>query len=259
MQIDAVVTAGGIPAPDEPLYPFTQGKSKAMLAVAGKPMVQWVLDALSGSPNVRRVAIVGLSGEEGLHYARTLGFVPNQGDMLHNIRAGAEWVLGQDRSATHVLIVSSDIPTITPQCVDWLVETALTTDHDLYYTLVPQETMEKRFPGSKRTYTRLKEMTVCGGDMNLAKAALIAGETDLWNQIIAARKSALKQASLVGLEPLLLLLTRRLTIERAERIVQKRLSIRGKALPSPYAELGMDVDKPRQLELVSADLASRAA
>jgi NDP-sugar pyrophosphorylase family protein len=47
--MDAVVTAGGIPQPEELLYPYTQGKPKAMLDIGGKPMVQWVLDALSGS------------------------------------------------------------------------------------------------------------------------------------------------------------------------------------------------------------------
>ena len=123
--IDAVVTAGGIPTPDEPLYPYTQGKSKALLDVAGKPMIQWALDALSGSDRIRRVVIVGLTGEAGLSCSKTLGFLPNQGDMLNNIRAGTEWVMGQDRSATHTLLVSSDIPAITPPMVDWAVDTAL--------------------------------------------------------------------------------------------------------------------------------------
>ena len=29
--MDAIVTAGGIPQPGEPLYEYTQGKSKALL------------------------------------------------------------------------------------------------------------------------------------------------------------------------------------------------------------------------------------
>ena len=33
--MDAIVTAGGIPHPDEPLYPYTQGGSKATLDIAG--------------------------------------------------------------------------------------------------------------------------------------------------------------------------------------------------------------------------------
>jgi NDP-sugar pyrophosphorylase family protein len=58
--IDAVIIAGGIPGPDEPLYPLTQGKPKALLPIGGKPMTQWVMDALNGSPLVRRVVVAGL-------------------------------------------------------------------------------------------------------------------------------------------------------------------------------------------------------
>ena len=51
--MDAIVTAGGIPQPGEPLYEYTLGASKAMLDVVGKPMIQWVLDALEGATNSR--------------------------------------------------------------------------------------------------------------------------------------------------------------------------------------------------------------
>jgi NDP-sugar pyrophosphorylase family protein len=44
--MDAIVIAGGIPEPGDPLYEYTQGQPKALLDIAGKPMVQWVLDAL---------------------------------------------------------------------------------------------------------------------------------------------------------------------------------------------------------------------
>ncbi len=47
--MDAIVIAGGIPEPGEPLYPYTQGKPKATLEISGKPMAQWVLDALNGA------------------------------------------------------------------------------------------------------------------------------------------------------------------------------------------------------------------
>ena len=40
--MDVIVTAGGIPRPNEPLYPYTQGESKALLEIAGKP-IWWIL------------------------------------------------------------------------------------------------------------------------------------------------------------------------------------------------------------------------
>ncbi len=50
--MDAIVTAGGIPLPEEPLYDATQGHPKALVDVAGKPMVQWVLDALTEARSI---------------------------------------------------------------------------------------------------------------------------------------------------------------------------------------------------------------
>ena len=257
--IDAIVTAGGIPKPKDPLYALTQGKPKALLPIGGQPMVQWVLDALGGAQTIRRVVVVGLSQEDvPLHCRKTLGWVPNQGSMIDNITAGGKWVLGQDAGAKHALVVSADIPTITPQIVDWDVETALQTNHEVYYCLIPQAVMERRFPGSKRSYSRLKDGTFTGGDMTLIETAVASAYHPAWREIIASRKNVFKQARLVGLDTLFLLATRQLTVAAAEQTAGRRLHIRGRVLISPYAEVGMDVDKPAQYELVKHDLESRA-
>jgi hypothetical protein len=54
------------------------------------------------------------------------------------------------------------------------------------------------------------------------------------------------------------LLTRRLSLAEAERRAQKIFEVRARAVPCPYAEVGMDVDKPFQLEIVRAELEARA-
>src|SRR5512138_1669655 len=87
--MDAIVTAGGIPLPEEPLYPATQGLPKAMVDIAGKPMVQWVIDALCGSKNVDNIIIVGLTQKSGVESSKPTYYVPNQGKMVENLQAGA--------------------------------------------------------------------------------------------------------------------------------------------------------------------------
>lgn len=114
--------------------------------------------------------------------------------------------------------------------------------------------MEARYPGSRRTYVRLKGLEVCGGDLNAIRLSLAAEDNPLWARLIEARKSPLRQAALIGFDTLLLLLLRRLTLEDAAARVCRRLGLRGLALLCPYAEIGMDVDKPFQLELVREDL-----
>lgn len=255
--MDAIVTAGGIPQPGEPLYEYTLGGSKAMLDVVGKPMIQWVLDALEGAETIDGIVIIGLPAESEIVSTKVIARIPNQGGMVDNIRTGVNKVLEIRPAAKHVLVVSSDIPTITAEMVDWVVNTAMETDLEAYYNVIPREVMEKRFPGSKRSYTRLRGMEVCGGDMNLIKTSLVTQNDELWNKLVAARKNVLKQAALIGYDTLFLLLFRLVDLDTAVKKATKRLHLTGKAIVCPYAEIGMDVDKPFQLELVRADLSGK--
>ena len=113
--MNAVVTAGGIPQPDEPLYAYTKGESKAMVDVAGKPMIQWTLDALSGAKNVDNVIVIGLSPKSNLTCKKPLHYLSNQGQMLDNLVAGVNKSLELNPKNKHVLLVSSDIPALTAE------------------------------------------------------------------------------------------------------------------------------------------------
>ena len=257
--MDAVVIAGGTPQPGEYLYEETKGGPKAILDIAGKPMIQWVLDAMSNAKTIDQVVVIGLPADySDVRCRKTLSFIPNQADMIENIRVGAMKVLEINPQAHHFLIASSDIPGITSEMVDWEVNTAMETDHDAYYSVITRQVMETRFPGSRRSYVHLKGMDVCGGDMNVIRAQTVTANELLWKKIVDSRKNALKQASLLGYDTLILLMFRLLTLDKAVQIASKRLSIKGRAIVCPYAEVGMDVDKPHQLAIMREDLAKRA-
>ena len=255
--MDAVLIAGGIPEPGEPLYEYTQGQPKALLDIAGKPMVQWVLDALDGAETIDHVVLIGLSQEDGLEFSKPMTYVENQGGMLQNVRAGIEKAVEINPETRHVVGVSADIPAIKSEMVDWIVKKNMETDLDLYYTVIKRQVMEERFPNSNRSYTRLKDAEVCGGDMTMIRADTVKKNNELWDRILAARKSVFKQAALLGYGNLILLASRQLTIDGAVKRVAKRMEITGQAVFSPYAELGMDVDKPHQLEILRADLMNK--
>lgn len=255
--MDAMVTAGGIPKEGEHLYELTQGKSKALLDVAGKPMAQWILDALGGAKHIQRVVVVGLDESSGLTCEKELHFIPNQGSMVANIRGGTQKLTELDPGAKYVMVVSSDIPAITSEMVDWTIDSAMETKHDMYYNVVPRAEMEKRYPGSKRTYTKLKGLELSGGDMNVVATWTVTAKDGLWNRLEEARKSPLKTFALVGLDTFLLILFRRLDLDGAAKQVSKRLGIACRAILCPYAEIAMDVDKSHQLEILQADLAKQ--
>jgi GTP:adenosylcobinamide-phosphate guanylyltransferase len=255
--MDAIVTAGGIPQPEEPLYTYSHGDSKAMIDVAGKPMIQWVLDALGDAKSVDNIIVIGLSPKSGVTCKKPLYFISNQGRMLANVVAGINKALELKKDTDYVLLVSSDIPALKAEMVDWLVETCMQTKDDLYYGICPREVMEKRYPDSRRTFTHLKDMDVCGADINMTHVRMATEHLDMWESLIGNRKSPLKQARIIGLGTLIALFARRLTLDDAIRRVCKRIGIQGRAIVWPYAEACMDVDKPHQLELMREDLAKQ--
>jgi len=252
--MDAIILAGGIPQPDEPLYMYSKGDPKALMDVAGKPMIQWVLDALSEAKNVDKVIVVGLSPKNELACKKPIQYLSNQGRMLSNIVVGVNKSLELDKKTEYVLVVSADIPAIKPEMVDWLVETCMETRDDLYYGVCTREVMEARFPGSHRTYTKLKDIELCGADINITHVRMATEHLDMWESLIGSRKSPLKQAGIIGLGTLFQVLTRRITLDDLVVKVCKRININGRAIIWPHAEACMDVDKPHQLEILREDL-----
>lgn len=252
--MDAIVTAGGIPLPEDPLYLYTDGDSKALVDVAGKPMIQWVLDAMGDARHVDNVIIIGLSPKSDITCKKPLHFVSNQGRMLANIVAGINKSLELDPKTEYVIVSSSDIPGITAEMVDWLVETCMQTKEDIYYGVVPREVMEARYPGSNRTYTKLKDIQLCGADMHITHVRMATEHLEMWEELIGNRKSPLKQAATIGFGTLFKVATRSITLNDLVDVITKRLDITGRPIIWEHAEPGMDVDKPHQLELVREDL-----
>jgi GTP:adenosylcobinamide-phosphate guanylyltransferase len=253
--MDAVVTAGSRPQTNEPLYEFTHGAYKAMIEIAGKPMIQWVLDALSASTKVDRVVVVGLPPYTNLFCDHPLTILEDQGGLLANVRAGMQELSLQNPNPEHILLLTSDTPALTTEMVNWTIEKTLETDHEFLYPVVERPVMEKRFPGAKRTYIHLKDVEVCGGDMMGIQAHLASKTNPVWDDIVDKRKNPLKQAFLLGIDTLFMVLLRQLSLAEASVSLSKRLGIRARAVLCPFAEIGMDIDKPHQFHLVEADLA----
>lgn len=255
--MDAIVTAGGIPQPGDPLYAYSNGDSKALIDIAGKPMIQWVLDALGDSKKVDNVIVIGLTSKSGLTCKKPLHYISNQGRMLANIVSGVNKSLELNKKTEYVLLVSSDIPALKGEMVDWLVNTAMQTKDDLYYGVCPKEVMEARYPSSRRTYTKLKDMEVCGADMSVIHVSMATDHLDTWEQLIGNRKSPLRQAGVIGWDTLFQLFTRQFTLQALLERASQRIGIKGNVIIWPQAEPCMDVDKPHQLEIMREDLAQQ--
>ncbi|NPA06078.1 MAG: NTP transferase domain-containing protein [Chloroflexi bacterium] len=253
----AIVMAGGTPTPDDPLYPYTQGKPKALLDIAGQPMLQWVLDAINQAHHIDEILIFGTDAQAyPWRLQKPVRWRPDKGSMVKNILSGLEEISYDTPQDAWVMLISGDVPTVTGHILDWVATNA---QHfptvDVIYHVVTRDIMEKRFPGVRRTYLRLRDVEVCGADVNLVRVRVGQRGDDLWERLYAARKSPLKQAALIGWGTLLKILLRRLTLAEAVAEVSQRLNLPGIAVLAPYAEIAMDVDKPEHVDIVRRELA----
>jgi len=251
--MDAIILAGGASAED-PLAAMAKGLPKSMIGIAGKPMVQWVLDAVSEAPSVTNVALIGLEDASMLKCQKPMVTLPDLGSLIANIQQGAQHFQQVHPQETHILSLSADIPTVTAKIIETMIEKYTGLEYDIYYSVVERKVMEERFPGSRRTYLKVKDGEFCGGDLNCYSKKAALDPNALWKELIKLRKSPLKQAAMIGYGTLILLLLRQITLNSAAARVCQRLGITGNALCVPFAEIGMDVDKPFQFDMVQADL-----
>lgn len=249
-QFDVVITAGYQPGKADLLAEATGAPRKALVPIAGKPMIWHVAQALRQSHQVRDIVVVGIDADEGVDLGTPVTFEPNHAGMLDNVYAGLNAVRQIHPDAEMVMISSADIPLLSPAVVDWFIDSCRQTEHDVYYAIIEKSVMEAAFPESKRSYVPFREGYYCGGDLFMVRLSVANQNEALVREAMDRRKSAFRQAQLLGFGTLLKFVFRRMTIPDAEKVASRVFGARGRAVISPFATIGMDVDKPFQYDLV---------
>lgn len=236
--------------PGDPFAAAHGVKVKPLIPVGGQPMAAHVLRALRGSGLIERIAYVGPTTPE-IDAVIDLR-VTDVGTLLGNLEAGVEALSTAGlRPGERVLVATADIPMLTAaQVRDVLL--GAPADAALVYPVVRREVCEAEYPGVKRTYARLKDGTFTGGNLFLLDPALIGQFLPRLRDVLAARKAPLRLAALIGPGILLRLLTGRLTVAALEERVSALLEVPARALVTPHAAVGTDVDKEEDLALAAA-------
>ncbi len=256
-RMDAVVIAGA--RNEGKLKEFSPEPYEATIPIAGKPLIRYTIDFLAGAKTIDKVVVVGPEAEitAALGGAKKLEFVPPTGDMFDNVLVGCERLKKIGGKSRLVLVAAADLPLITPEIVDGLVTMCVERGGEVFYPVASKETMEAKFPGTKRTYGTLKEGTFTGGNLFVVDPVVLAKVADRAKALIAGRKNALKMAGAIGFGFVVKLLLGQLTISGLETYLGKRFGFVARALIVPWAEIGIDIDKPADVELVEKYLAGQ--
>ena len=246
MSIAAVILAGAVADPE--LQAKYSVKNRAEVPIAGKPMFRYVVDALRASPNVGNICLIGDIQCEGADKV-----IPSAGSMIDNLVTGMGACEGE-----HVLISTSDIPMLTAEAVDDFIGRCGDLSADLYYAIIPKEECEKRFPGMRRTYTRRAEGSFTGGNMAIVSSEFVRKNAEYLRQVFEVRKKPLKIAGLIGVGTLIRAIIAQkvwagaINLPLLEKTAGRVLNADLKAVQTPYAEIGSDVDHLEQASYLEA-------
>ncbi|OPL11067.1 MAG: hypothetical protein AVO34_02935 [Firmicutes bacterium ML8_F2] len=244
---NAVVLAGS--SKPELLAEMQGVSNKAFILLKDKPLLSYVLRALQDVPTLDKITVVGptadlklLRGSECL----TFEIIGQQESLLANLAAAFK-TMDPEKLC---LVVTADIPLLTADTVEKFLSLCDPDEADFYYPILSRETCIEKYPENIRTYVRLKEGQVTGGNAVLIKPGWYLQNQDRLELFISYRKKPLQLFRIFPLVLIMKYLLRILSVRDLENYLSHLLGFNAKAVLCDCIELGIDVDKISDLELV---------
>jgi GTP:adenosylcobinamide-phosphate guanylyltransferase len=248
-KVDVVILAGGDGEVIDPTCRF-----KGLLPVSGRPLVEWVIDAFAAAELVNDIAVVMPTAEGlGSWVDRAGKLVVSDRSFMENVLAG----VAAFRDDRPVVVATGDIPLATPAALDSFIRDSLDAGADFTYPVISRADMESDFPGSVRTYFRLKSGLFTGGNLMLVNPLLLPALRDLGQRLFDQRKNPVGMLRLAGLRFVVRFLLGRLEPTDLADKIEQLLGGTGAAVVTHETTLAVDVDKRVDLELVERVLAER--
>ncbi|AUW57682.1 4-diphosphocytidyl-2C-methyl-D-erythritol synthase [Sphingobium sp. SCG-1] len=256
--VTAIVLAGSRPGVD-PLLDGSGVSTKALLPVAGRPMLAHVLGALVGHGAVGRVVVLAQDIEALSNDPALAAFVADPAVSFARSGAGiSRSVIAEidGGAAFPILLTTADNVLLTGAMIDAFVFGA--RGSDIAVGLVERQVLLARYPESRRTWLKFRRGWWSGANLFWIGSEKARPLLERWHAVEQDRKKGMKIVGAFG--PLLLIgaLLRLLTIQQAVARLGRRLGVNARVVAMPQAEACIDVDKPSDLTMAEAILAARA-
>lgn len=257
-RLTIILLAGQRPGAD-PLASHFGIERKALVPVAGRPMLDLVAATLLSRDDVARLVVVAQEPERLFDHPRTAWLrddprvetYDGPGSIVEAIMGAIE---GR-RLNWPMLVTTADNVLLSNPMVDALVAGA--AGADIGVALVERRTLEAAYPGNKRTWLRFRGGAYSGANLFWLGGPGATKALDMWRGIEQQRKKARAVLGAFGYGLGMLIGLRIASLHQAMAIAGRRLGIKAKAVVLPQAEACIDVDKVSDHELVEAILAAR--
>lgn len=227
---------------------FETVKNKSFVKIEGKAILDFVYEALEQVKDIERIVIAGPSGmlEKMKKKYPRMEYVEETGQISSNILAGYQ----QLKNKKYFLVVTGDIPLLSAEAVKDFIAKCQPLKKDFYYSIIRKEVSESKYPEARRTFVKLAEGVFTGGNIFLVNGDVFEGALPKINEFILLRKSPLKMIHKLGPKILIKFFFKKLSILDLEKKFQQIIGVHGKSVISQYPEIGADIDKPEDLEVL---------
>jgi GTP:adenosylcobinamide-phosphate guanylyltransferase len=164
-------------------------------------------------------------------------------DVIHS----AQTYTGDDR----LLIAGADMPLITDKAITLLVNDGIEHQPQVLYPVVDRRVVEARVPGSKRTYLKLRNLVVTGGNVFMVDRHWLVEHAELLRRLFANRKNLLALMGMFGIWFFVRLLAQQADLRYLEKHLGRVVNARVRAALLPCPELAVDLDKVADLQTLA--------
>jgi GTP:adenosylcobinamide-phosphate guanylyltransferase len=252
-QWTAIVLAGSRPGAD----PFAHSHGtdlKALIPVAGQPMVRRPVVALLSS---ERIAAVRVLAQQPDRIAAVLPADPRLAveSSANTIAATLEAVCNDPATAWPVLVTTADHALLDRGMIDDFCSRA--TGADIAIAVVERRALLRRLPQSRRTWIRFRGGAYSGANLFALRSPKSATAIRLWRSVEQDRKKGWRLLMAMGPALFLGSALRLLTLDQALARIGRKLALDIRAVPMADPLAAVDVDKPADHRLVETILADR--
>ena len=254
MSWTAIVLAGSRPGRDAFAEQFGTDL-KALIPVAGEPMVRRPVRALLESSEIGRIIVMAQEPH------RLADALPSEARISVRRSRGtiAETVLGLIDDASvewPLLVTTADHALLDRAMIEDFTEASDGTD--VAIGVVERANLMRRLPATKRTWLAFRGGAYTGANLFALRSRTVAPAVELWRSVEQDRKKAWRVMSILGPLMLASVALRLASLDEVLGQIGGRLKLSLKAVRLSNPLAGIDVDKAEDHTLVEDILAGRA-
>ena len=238
MEWQALILAGSRGSSD-PVAAHVGIAHKAFVPIAGKPMIEHVVQTLEGAANIGDIAVS--IEPHALPLASNVTRLDAAGSPAMSVLDAL------DKLDTPLLITTADNPLLRGDTLAHFLEDATKSDADILAAVSTREIVEKADKPGRRTYIKFSDHHVSGCNLFAVKTQRGRNAISFWRRLEQNRKKPWKMASEISYFALFKYLIGRLDSKQAIRGLEQNMDCKASLifLDDPYA--AHDVDKPEDL------------